>query len=59
MNDTINVWMFLENFVKIFLLSNIDVCKTGPFARDELNAIDGLFGRVIQVIRNDNFIIRL
>lgn len=41
-NDAVNVWVRLEDFVKILLFADIDLEELGAFAADELNAIDDL-----------------
>lgn len=43
MNNTVNIWMSLEDLVKVLLFSNVDIEEFGSLATDELDAIYGLF----------------
>ena len=46
-NDTVNVWVLLENIVESFLISNVKVDKVWPLPSYELNAINNFRRRVL------------
>lgn len=48
--------MLLENFVQGAINSDIDIIKWGLFSAQELNAIEDLFGGVIQIVSDYDFI---
>ncbi len=39
-NDTVNIWVLLEDIVERFLISDVEVDKVWSLSGDELNAID-------------------
>ena len=43
MDDTVNVWMRLEDFVEVVLFPDVDLKEVGSLSTDELNAIDSFF----------------
>ena len=57
MNDAVNVWMGLEDFVKVFLFPDVDVEEVGSLSTNELNSIDGFFGGVEKIVCDDYFVI--
>jgi len=59
MNNTVNIWMSLEDLVKVLLFSNVDIEEFGSLATDELDAIYGLFRGVLKVVHDHNFVISL
>lgn len=59
MDHTVYIWMRLEDFVKVLLFPDIDIIEIGPLARDKLYAIDGLFGRVQEVVHNHHLVVCL
>ena len=44
MYHTVNIRMSLEDFVKVLLLSDVDIIEFGSLAADEFDAIDDFFG---------------
>lgn len=56
MNDTIYVRILLENFVKSAVIGNIDIVETRPLAADQLDTIDGLLGRIVKIVSNDDLV---
>lgn len=56
MNDTINVGIFLEDFVKSAVIGNIDIVETWPLAADQLDTVDGLLGRIVKIVSDDDFV---
>ena len=51
--------MRLEDLVEVLLFSDVDIVELGSLARDELNPINCLFGRVEQVVRNNDLVASL
>ena len=43
MDDAVNVWMRLEDFVEVILFPDVGLIKVGSLSTDELNSIDGFF----------------
>lgn len=56
MNDAIYVGILLENFVKSAIIGNIDIVETRPLAADQLDTVDGLLGRIVKIVSNDDFV---
>lgn len=59
MNDTINVGILLENFVKSAVIGNIDIVEARPLAAYQLDTADGLFGRIVKIVSDDDFVASL
>ena len=59
MDDAVNVWMRLEDFVKVVLFPDINVKEFWSLPADELNSIDGFFRGVEEVVCDDNFVVCL
>ena len=57
MDDTVDVWMRLEDFVEVVLFPDVDLKEVGSLAADELNSINGFFGRIEKVVCNDDFVV--
>ena len=56
-DDAVNIWMRLEDLVKVVLFPDIDVEEVGALPADELDSIDGFFRGVEEVVRDDNFVV--
>lgn len=56
MNDTIYVWILLENFVKSAVIGNIDIVETRPLATYQLDTADSLLGRIVKIVSDDDFV---
>lgn len=59
MYHTVDIRMCLEDLVKVLLFPDIDLEELRLLARDELDAFDGLFGRVLEVVANHDLVIGL
>ena len=59
MDYTVNIRMRLEDLIEVLLFPDIDIVELRSLARDKLNAIDCLFGRIEQVVHNNNFVASL
>lgn len=57
MDDAVNIRMVVENLVKGAIVGDIELVKLRPLATNQLDSIDGLFGRIVQVVGNDDFIV--
>ena len=57
MYNTVNVWMRLEDFVEVFLFSDVDVKEVGSLSTNEFDSIDGFFGGIEKVICNNDFVV--
>lgn len=55
-NDIVNVRMFSKDFVQLRLVCYVDAIVRRPSAGQQLNSIDDLIRRVVQVVDNDNLI---
>lgn len=56
MDDAINIGVLLKNPIKRLFIRDVDIVECGPLAADKFDAIDGLFGRVVEIVSDDNFI---
>ena len=43
MDDTVNIWMRLEDFVEVVLFPDVDLKEVGSLPADELDSIDSFF----------------
>ena len=41
MYHAVNVWMRVEDFVKVLLFPDVNLKEVGSFSTDELNSVDG------------------
>lgn len=55
-NDTVDVGVGLKDLIESRLVGDIQLGELGLLARDQLNALQGLGGRVVQVISHDDLI---
>lgn len=56
MYDTVNLRMLLQNFVKTFLVCDVDIVEIRFLAADEFDSIQYFGGGVVEVIDNDHFV---
>lgn len=56
MNHAVNVRVLLKDAVKGSLVGDVELDKLGPLAADQLDAVDNLFGRVVQVVSDDDLV---
>lgn len=59
MYDAVNIWMRLEDLIKVLLFPDIDVEVFRSFAADELNAIDDFFRSIVEIVHNHDFVVSL
>ena len=43
MDDTVNIWMRLEDFVEVVLFPDVDLKEVGSLPADEFDSIDSFF----------------
>lgn len=55
-NHSVNLGVFLENLIQAFLIGDIDIIELGLRPADELDTVEDLLTRVIQVVHDDNII---
>jgi len=58
-NDTVNVGVRLEDLVESGLVGHIDLSEFGFLARDQLNALESLVGRVVKVVCDNDLVASL
>ena len=56
MDHIVNVRMSFEDTIKILLLANINLKELRTFATYALDTVEDLFGRIVEVVRNDDFV---
>ena len=59
MDHTVNIRMRLEDLVEVLLFPNVDIVELRSLARDKLNSIDCFFGRIEQVVNNNDLVASL
>ena len=59
MNDAVNVGVGLEDLVEGGLIGDIQLGELGLLAGDQLNALQGFGGGVVQIVRDDNLVASL
>lgn len=59
MNDVVNVGVLLEHLVESSLILDVKLVELGLLAADELNAVDDLLGRVVEVVNDDDLVASL
>ena len=55
-DNAVNVGVGLEDLVEALLVSDIELNELGLLAGDQLNAVQGLGGGVVQVVGHDNLV---
>lgn len=56
MDDAVNIGMVLEQLVEGAIVGDIDLVELRPLAGKQFDAIDGLLGRIVQVVGDDDFV---
>ena len=59
MDNAVDVWVLFEYLVKRAGYGNIDIVEIWLLAADELDTIHSFLRRVVEVVRDDNFVISL
>lgn len=56
MDDVVNVGVLLEHLVERGLILDVELVELWLLAADELDAVDDLLGRVVEVIDDDDLV---
>ena len=59
MDDAVNVGVCSKHLVEAGRVGDVDLEEVGSLAGDQFNAVDDLWGRVEQVVGNDNLVVSL
>lgn len=59
MNNAVNVGVRLEDLVESGLVGHIDLSELGLLAGDQLNALESLVGRVVEVVCDNDLVASL
>ena len=57
MNDTVDVRMGIEDAVKGSFITHIDVVKMRSLSAYPFNAIEGFFGRIVEVVDDNDLVV--
>jgi hypothetical protein len=58
-NDIIDIRVLLEHLVQGLLISDVERVVLGSLAADQLNAVQDLFGGVVEVVDDDDLVVGL
>jgi hypothetical protein len=58
-DDAVNVGVRSKHLVEAGRVGDVDLEEVGSLARDQFNAVDDLWGRVEQIVGNDNLVVSL
>ena len=58
MYDIINIGMRGEDFFESLLVGDVAVVELGSFAADEFNAAEDFLGGVVEIVDDDDFVVR-
>ena len=56
MNDAVDLRMRSKDLVERGLVRHVGLVESGALAADELDAVDGSLGRIVEVVNNDNIV---
>ena len=56
MNNRVDIRVVFEYFVEGFLVGYVRLVKYRAFTTDELDTVERLFRRVVEVVNNNNFV---
>lgn len=56
MNDAVDVWMRIEDFVDGSLIPHVNIMKLRASAADQFDAIERFLGRVVEIVK-DNYVV--
>jgi len=55
-HDGINAWVLQEDLLESFLIGHIDLVEGGSLSADELDTIDCLFRRVVEIVDDHDIV---
>lgn len=56
MNDAVNLGVSRKDLVELLLVGDVGLVELGSLAANELNAVEGDLGRVVETVYNDNLV---
>lgn len=56
MDDAVNIGMVLKQLVEGTIVGDIELVERRPLAANQLDPIDGLLGRIVQVVGDDDLV---
>lgn len=56
MDDAVNIRMVLKNLIEGAIVGDVEVVKLRSLAANQLNPVDSLFGRIVQIVGNDDLV---
>jgi hypothetical protein len=56
MNHIVNIRVRIEHLLERLLIGDIELKELRPLPTDQLDAIDNLLGRVLQIVSDDDFV---
>lgn len=59
MNDTVDVWMVIKDLVDGSLIAHIDIVEVGPLAAYQFDAVERFFGRIVEIVEDNDFVVCL
>jgi hypothetical protein len=58
-NDIVNIRVLLEHLIQGLLIGDVERVVLGFLAADQLNAVQDLFGGVVEVVDDDDLVVGL
>lgn len=55
-NDTVDLGVRSKDLVELLVVGDVGLVELGPLAADELNAVQGDLGRVVETVYNDDLV---
>lgn len=59
MDDTVNLWVLGEDLLQARLVGDVAFVEVGSLAAEQLDAIEGDLGGVVEAVNNDNIVAML
>lgn len=59
MNDIVDIRVLLEHLIQGLLVGDIEGVVLGPLSADQLDAVQDLFGGVVEVVDDDDLVVGL
>lgn len=56
MDDRVDAWVLGKDFLKLRLVADVHIVEGWLLAADKLNPVQGLDGRVVEVVNNDDIV---
>ena len=59
MDDTVDIGILSKDFVQCLFVCDIDMVEVWPFAAEQLDAVEGDFGGVVETVDDHDFVAML